>query len=373
MRFFLFARIMSKITPELLKAIAPLSPTNKRDRFVPFLNEALPRYGIVSEFQVAAFLATACFESMYFQATKEGHARVGSKARAYQDKYWSTGFYGRGIFQTTHRANYLKLGQTLKASGVVDNENLFVEHPELLEQPKWAVESACVYWTDNKLDRYARQGLKGFFALQGTVNKGNPNKEALGYPERLAIYETARRVMPDDFNLSNSAAAIPKNDDANSAESPVDLATGGKPAVEQPPTPPQEANQTIVSVPPVQTEPPDPGIIGKIQTWYAAAPAFALSALGALWSWLQGAAVEIIVAFLIAAGIVAIVFIILNYRGRQNEKQRLFDAEQRQKDRDFELTKIQLESAANPMKQTVRLQPPPAVIPNNDVPAEEKV
>jgi GH24 family phage-related lysozyme (muramidase) len=152
----------------------------------------------------------------------------------------------------------------------------------------------------------------------------------------------------------------------------VDLATG-KPAVEQPPTPPEQANQTIVSVPPVQTEPPDPGIIGKIQTWYAAAPAFALSALGAIWSWLQGAAVEIIVAFLIATGIVAIVFIILNYRGRQNEKQRLFDAEQRQKDRDFELTKIQLESAANPMKQTVRLQPPPAVIPNNDAPAEEKV
>jgi putative chitinase len=360
---------MSKITPELLKAIAPHSPANKRDRFVPFLNEALPRYGIVSELQVAAFLATACFESMYFQATKEGHARAGSKARAYQDKYWNTGFYGRGIFQTTHRANYLKLGQTLKKSGVVDNETLFVEHPELLEQPRWAVESACVYWTDNKLDRYARLGLKGFFALQGTVNRGNPNKEALDYPTRLAIYETARRVMPDDFSL-NSAAVSPKVEDKNTATQPAQANSDPQP---QPPTPPQEPNQTIVNVPPVQTEPPDPGIIGKIQTWYAAAPAFILSALGALWSWLQGAAAEIIVAFLIAAGIVAIVFIILNYRSRQNDKQRLFEAEQKQKDRDFELTKIQLESAANPNRQTVRLQPPPNLIPNNDAPAEEKV
>jgi putative chitinase len=212
---------MSKITPDILKALAPHTPPNLRDRFIPFLNDALPRYGITSELEVAAFLATACFESQYFQKTKEGHARAGTKARRYHDKYWATGFYGRGIFQTTHEPNYRAFGRKMKAAGRVDDAELFVKHPELLEQPEWAVESACVYWQDNHLGPWARKGLKGFFGLQGLVNRGDANKEALDYPDRLAIYEAARRVLPDDFNLGTESAAATTGSAGQDVEKPA--------------------------------------------------------------------------------------------------------------------------------------------------------
>lgn len=144
------------------------------------------------------------------------------------------------------------------------------------------------------------------------------------------------------------------------APEPVDSQT------DQPVAPPTQAEgQTIVDVPPVTTEPPE-GIVSKIKTWYAALPAFLLSMLGGFWSWLQGAATEIIVAFLVSAGIVAIVFIWTNYKARQNDKERDFKAKEAQKIRDFELTKIQMLSAMDPKKQTVRVAPPPVVVPNSD-------
>lgn len=201
---------MSKITSGILKAIAPNTPQPLRDRFIPFLNEALPRYGIVSEFQVAAFLATAAFESMYFRKTREGKAKSTSPVWIkYQSKYWPTGYFGRGIFQTTTLANYRKFGQKMKKRGLVDDSELFVKQPELLEQPKWAVESACEFWETNKLDQYARQGLKGFSALQGVVNRGRPDKVALGYADRLVVYEAARLALPDDFKLSAADTETP--------------------------------------------------------------------------------------------------------------------------------------------------------------------
>src|SRR5258705_13445392 len=97
---------MSELTSELLAKLVPGTAGMLRNRFIPFLNEACPRYQITTEIRVAAFLATIIFESNYLRATKEGHARAGTKARRAQDKYWSTGYYGRGLIQTTHLENY---------------------------------------------------------------------------------------------------------------------------------------------------------------------------------------------------------------------------------------------------------------------------
>lgn len=199
---------MAKLTSSILKAVAPRTAPTLRDRFLPFLNEALPRYGIVNEVQVAAFLATAAFESMYFQKTKEGKAGPNTTAwRKYQSKYWATNYMGRGIFQTTSKPNYRTFGQKMKAKGLVGDSEIFVNQPELLEQPKWAVESACEFWVTNGLDVYARQGFKGFAALEGKVNRGRADRIALGEPDRLIIYKAARLALPDDFILDNSDSA----------------------------------------------------------------------------------------------------------------------------------------------------------------------
>jgi putative chitinase len=212
---------MAKITAEILRKIAPQTPAPLRDRFIPYLNSILPRYGIVSELQVAAFLATAAFESMYFRKTKEGKAQPTSTAWIkYQSKYWHTNYMGRGIFQTTSEKNYRIFGQKMKRKGLVTDSELFVKQPQLLEQPEWAVESACEFWETNGLDKYARQGFKGFTALQGVVNRGRADKVALGQADRLLVYEKARLALPDDFILGASTTTA--NTTATDSNSPTD-------------------------------------------------------------------------------------------------------------------------------------------------------
>ena len=58
-------------------------------------------------------------------------------------------FRGRGIFQTTGRANYLRLGIRK------GRRDLFIRSPELLEQPEHAVWSACEFWRTRGLDDVA--------------------------------------------------------------------------------------------------------------------------------------------------------------------------------------------------------------------------
>jgi len=61
--------------------------------------------------QAAYVLATVAHETANtFQPIKEFRSREGSKGRANQDRYWLTGFYGRGYVQLTWRKNYEKFG-----------------------------------------------------------------------------------------------------------------------------------------------------------------------------------------------------------------------------------------------------------------------
>lgn len=200
---------MSKITSDLLKALAPGTKPDLRDRFLPSLNLTLPAYGIVSQLQVAGFLATACFESAYF---KTMHEYGKGKGRKYGIPDGTTGlvYYGRGIFQNTWKKGYqaftayvAKNWGTIKPRAGIETPPNFVLQPDLLATTFWAVEAACWYWQENGLDKYARQGLNGYFALQGLVNRGNALKKALDYDNRLKIYKALVKVMPSNFMLDS--------------------------------------------------------------------------------------------------------------------------------------------------------------------------
>lgn len=198
---------MSKITTEILKAIAPSTPKAKRDRFLPDMNKLLPHFEINNKLRVAAFLATCCLESDYFKATSEYGK---GKGRPYAKVYADTGYayYGRGIIQNTWRdayenfTAYVKRNWSwLKEMAGVESAPDFVADPDLLTEPFWAVLAACWFWHRNKLNARADGGLKNFFGIQGIVNRGSADKKALHYADRLAIYETLRRTLPDNFNL----------------------------------------------------------------------------------------------------------------------------------------------------------------------------
>ncbi len=264
---------MSQITPDILAKIASGTPHGLRDRFIPFMNEAMPRYDITTKDRVAAFLCTTCFESQYFQKTREGKARPGTRAAAAQSHYWSTGFFGRGILQVTHKEGYQLVGEYLNDKGIIDDPDLFVNNPELLEEPKWAVESACVYWAQNNLNRYA--DAKKIFALEGIVNTGNASHTAWGETDRETLYRKLELILPNDFDLSDQTtpatalAAIPatnQNDSGSADELPDTASTSasddptvGSPTIEQPPTlAPVQTADTIVNTGDVATPVPPP-------------------------------------------------------------------------------------------------------------------
>ncbi|HSE25758.1 MAG TPA: hypothetical protein VLB68_29095 [Pyrinomonadaceae bacterium] len=61
--------------------------------------------------QSAYILATVKHETANtYQPIKEKRGRVGTKIRAIQDRYWGSGFYGRGYVQVTWEKNYRKFG-----------------------------------------------------------------------------------------------------------------------------------------------------------------------------------------------------------------------------------------------------------------------
>ena len=139
------------IKPDHLTAVAgkstPLIPG-----LADCMNKICPSYEIDTPQEYFHFLAQACHETDHFKTLREyasgreyeGRVDLGNKQPGDGVKY-----KGRGIFQTTGRSNYLQLGI------IRGRRDLFINTPELLEQPEYAVWSACEYWKTRGLNDVA--------------------------------------------------------------------------------------------------------------------------------------------------------------------------------------------------------------------------
>jgi putative chitinase len=189
------------VTPDHLSAIAgkstPLMPP-----LAEWINKICPTYEIDSPQEFAHFLAQACHETDHFKTLREyasGRAYEGRADLGNTRPSDGVRFRGRGIFQTTGRANYLQLG--LKRG----RRDMFINTPELLEQPEFAVWSACEYWRTRGLNDTAnhpdsdllKKKYKGelidispveFISI--TINGGYN-----GMDERKKYYAAAKRVL----------------------------------------------------------------------------------------------------------------------------------------------------------------------------------
>ncbi|TLU82858.1 MAG: glycoside hydrolase [Chlorobium sp.] len=189
------------VTPDHLSAIAGIN-TPLMPPLAEWINKICPTYEIDSPQEYAHFLAQACHETDHFKTLREY-----ASGRAYEDRADlgntrpgdGVRFRGRGIFQTTGRANYLQLG--IKRG----HRDMFINTPELLEQPEFAVWSACEYWRTRGLNDTAnhpdsdllKKKYKGelidvspveFISI--TINGGYN-----GMDERKKNYAAAKRVL----------------------------------------------------------------------------------------------------------------------------------------------------------------------------------
>lgn len=138
-------------------------------------------------------LATAFHESglkgNHFIPVKEGKGKTTSKLwKEKQSKYWNTGYYGRGLIQTTWKENYLKIGKRL---GVGD---LFVKQPNKLLEVGWAYEALII----GMVDGIYRKDTKGPKNLARYLKKDD---------ESTANYIKARDIVNGDIAKNGAMIA----------------------------------------------------------------------------------------------------------------------------------------------------------------------
>ncbi len=174
------------ITEQQLLQILP-NAGRQAGVFVPVLNTAMNRYGIVGTARAAAFIAQVGHESGQLryvrevwgptaqQAGYEGRADLGNTVKGDGSKY-----RGRGLIQITGRANYAACGESLGLD--------LLSKPELLELPQHAAISAAWFWSMKGLNTLADQG--DFVKITRRINGG-----LTGQADRQALYDKALEVL----------------------------------------------------------------------------------------------------------------------------------------------------------------------------------
>jgi putative chitinase len=171
------------------------SLTGDGERWLTALNTALVRWDINTPERAAMFLAQCAHESGGFKTLIENlrysanallrtwptrfspdeavrmayderqiaerayGGRMGNGIEGSGDGYR---FRGRGIIQLTGRDNYTRCGQAIGQN--------FPEHPELLEQPQWAAQSAGWFWSTRGCNELADAG--DFTGITQKINGG---------------------------------------------------------------------------------------------------------------------------------------------------------------------------------------------------------
>lgn len=155
--------------------------------FVPVLNAAMGRYGIVGTLRVSAFIAQVGHESGRLRYVREiwgptaqqlgyeGRSDLGNTVKGDGSK-----FRGRGLIQITGRANYAACGEALGLD--------LISQPELLELPQHAAMSAAWFWSTRGLNTLADQ--KEFAKITKRINGG-----LTGQADRQALYDRAMKVL----------------------------------------------------------------------------------------------------------------------------------------------------------------------------------
>ena len=153
-----------------------------------------PVYEITTPLRIAHFMAQAAAETGYFRYLKElwgptdaqkryeGRADLGNTIPG--DGFR---FRGRGIFQITGRDNYERYGKRLGID--------LACNPDFAAQPDTALQIACLYWDDHKLNLYA--DADNILAVSNGINRGNPAsvREPNGFAARKAALAKAKAVL----------------------------------------------------------------------------------------------------------------------------------------------------------------------------------
>lgn len=170
------------MTPQDL-ANATGARIDRATTFLPLIESAMDEFEINTPQRQASFLAQIGHESgglhwlvelwgpTHAQVRYEGRADLGNTEPG--DGYK---FRGRGLIQTTGRANYQSTGDALGID--------LINEPEHLGEPEFAARSAAWFWKNRGLNELADAG--DFVRITKRINGGTN-----GMAERLALFSAA--------------------------------------------------------------------------------------------------------------------------------------------------------------------------------------
>jgi len=197
-----------------------LKGNSEAEEWYDAMCDILPLYDIITEDRVAAFVAQCGHESNNFKVLTENlnysasaldkifgkyFKRAGRDAEEYHrqpekianviyasrmdngdtDSGDGWRFRGGGILQLTGRYNYTKFSEVVEMSA--DDATDYVR------TKKGALDSACWYWDENKLNKYAdAQDMK---TLTKRINGGY-----IGLEDRISHYEHAVEVLGGEYH-----------------------------------------------------------------------------------------------------------------------------------------------------------------------------
>ena len=170
------------LTLQQLITIMP-NARSKAGIFLPALDAAMVEFDINTPTRQASFLAQVAHESAQLRYVRElasGEAYEGRVDLGNTQRGDGVRFRGRGLLQVTGRSNYAACG---KALGLA-----LLAQPELLELAANACRSAGWFWQTKGVNALADAGDQERVTrrINGGVN---------GLAERLAFYQTARKVL----------------------------------------------------------------------------------------------------------------------------------------------------------------------------------
>ena len=156
-------------------------------RWLSSIESAMAEFEIHTPKRQAAFLAQIGHESGGLRWTVEiwgptpAQRRYEGRADLGNDRVGDGFKYrGRGLIQTTGRANYRSTGSALGVD--------LVARPERLAEPVLAARSAGWFWRAHGLNELADVG--DFMRITRRINGGTN-----GYADRLALFEVAQQVL----------------------------------------------------------------------------------------------------------------------------------------------------------------------------------
>jgi len=150
--------------------------------------DAIAKGGIDTPLRLCHFMAQCAHESAHFGTTREfasGAAYEGRRDLGNIEPGDGRRYRGRGIIQTTGRANYREATADIKKQ--VPSAPDFEQDPEALEEFPWALLAAVSYWRRRDINRHAdRDDIRAVTrAVNGGLNGFEDRKRYLSIAKTI--------------------------------------------------------------------------------------------------------------------------------------------------------------------------------------------